>query len=261
MTPFDALKADILIPLIKSNPEASDNEIFRLAVRHFEANRSSRDLCYEYFIKNALASVERVKPQGDGSIAVMPRVRVSAPPPAPVRAEVEHRVTTVQTRKAIVEEVKRVAPTAPAPVQKQVVAEVSRRLSNPTIRSQIASEAARNIPANPHRMPVAREQAVVAAVAKAVTIEVPKAVEHVDRVEQMRTEAIACVLLDFVLPNGLRVRDATFGDLAQFGGWALAASKLGPTTAKIGGMRGVSEDALQNVMRRFRVETAQTAAA
>lgn len=255
MTPFDKLKADMIVPLLKSNPDASDNEIFRLVVRHFEANRSSRDLCYEYFIKNALASVERVQPQGAGSIAVLPRPRVSAPAPAPVRAEVEHRVSTPQTRREIVAEVKRVAPTAPLTVQKKIIAEVEKRLDNPTIRTQIAAEAVQHIPPTPRTAPEVREQAVTAAVAKAVTVEVPKAVERVDRIEQMKVEAVACVLLNFVLPNGLQVRDATFGDLAQFGGWATAVSKLGPPNAKVGGLRGVSEDTLQNVMKRFTAET------
>lgn len=255
MSPYDKLKADLIVPLIKNNPDASDNEIFRLAVRHFEANRSSRDLCYEYFIKNVLASVERVKPQGEHSIAVLPRARVSAPAPAPVRADVEHRVSAPETRKTIVNEVKRVAPAAPLAVQKKIVAEVEKRFEHHTVRSSIATEAVRHIPPNPHRMPIAREQAVVAAVTKAVVIEVPRAVEKIDRIEQMKVEAIACVLLNFVLPNGLQVREATFGDLAKFGGWATAVSKLGPANAKVGGLRGVSEDTLQNIMRRFTAET------
>jgi hypothetical protein len=255
MSPFDQLKADMIIPLIKSNPTASDSELFRLAVRHFEKNEGSRQLCYEYFIKNALLSVERVKPQGDNSIAVLPRARASAPAPAPVRAEVEHRVATPQTRKTIVEQVRRDAPSAPAPVQKKIVEEVTKQFERPLVRASIATEAAHNIPANPHRMPVAREQAVVAAVAKAVAVEVPKAIAKIDRVEQMKVEAIACVLLDYVLPDGTPVRDATFGALAKLGGWATAVSKLGPANAKVGGLRGVSEETLQNIMRRFTDET------
>jgi hypothetical protein len=257
MSPFDTLKATVLIPLIKNHLDASDNELFRLAVRHFEANRTSRDLVYEYFIKNALASVERVKPQGDNSIAVLARPKASAPAPAPVRAEVEHRVATPETRREIVAEVKRVAPTAPAPIQKQIIAEVEKRIQHPTIRTQIASEAHHNIPAAPRIAPAVREQAVTAAVAKAVTVEVPKAIERVDRIEQMKVEAVCCVLLNFVLPNGLQVRDATFGDMAVFGNWGLAVSKLGPANAKVGGLRGVSEETLQNIMARFTSETAQ----
>jgi len=261
MSPFDSLKANLIIPLIKSNPDASDNEIMRLAVRHFEKNEASRHLCYEYFIKNALGSVERVKPQGNNSIAVLPRARVTAPPPAPVRAEVEHRVSTPQTRKEIVAEVKRVAPAAPPLVQKRIIAEVEKRLDNPTIRTQIAAEAAQNIPADTQRISAPmRAEVVTAAVSKAVTVEVPKAVERVDRVEAAKTEAIACVLLNFVLPNGLQVRDATFGDMAKFGGWATAVSKLGPANAKVGGLKGVSEEVLQNIMRRFTAETQPAAA-
>jgi hypothetical protein len=253
MSPFDKLKADVLIPLLKSNPNASDNEIFRLATRRFEADHPSRVLAYEYFIKNALASVERVKPQGDGSIAILPRARSSAPAPAPVRVEVEHRVTAPETRKAIVAEVKRVAPTAPVVIQKKVAAEVEKRFEHHVLRAQIAAEATNNLPDS--QRPVLRQQAVSAAVAKAVVIEVPKAVEKIDRIEAMKVEAIACVLLDHVLPNGLAVRDATFGDMAVFGNWGLAVSKLGPASAKVGGLRGVSEGVLQNIMKRFTIET------
>lgn len=255
MPPFDTLKNDLIIPLIKNNPNASDNEIFRLAIRHFEANRPSRDLCYEYFIKNALASVERVRPQGEHSIAVLPRARATAPAPGPVRADVEHRVSTPETRKTIVAEVKRVAPAAPPAVQKQIVAEVEKRFEHHTVRAQIATEAVRNIPEKPRLVHVARSEAVGAAVAKAVVVEVPRAVEKIDRIAQMKTEAIACVLLDYLLPDGTPVRKATFGALAKLGGWATAVSKLGPPNAIVGGLRGVSEDTLQNVMKRFTDET------
>lgn len=257
MSPFDKLKIDLLIPLLKSNPDASDNEVLLLATRHFEANQSSRVLAYEYFIKNALASVERVKPQGNNSIAILPRSRVSAPAPAPVRLEVEHRVTTPETRKSIVAEVKRVAPTAPAPIQKKIVAEVEKRFEHHIVQAQIATAAVQNFPAETRVTPTVREEAVAAAVTSAVVIEVPRAVEKIDRIEAMKVEAIACVLLDYILPNGLRVRDATFGDLAVFGAWGTAASKLGPANAKVGGMRGVSEEALQNVMARFTAETGE----
>lgn len=253
MSPFDTLKTDVLIPILKSNPNASDNEIFRLVTRSFEANQSSRVLAYEYFFKNAMASVERVKPQGEGSIAILPRSRVSAPAPAPVRSEVEHRVTAPETRKAIVAEVKRVVPTAPPVIQKKVVAEVEKRFEHHTMRAQIAAEATNNLPDS--QRPVLRQQAVAAAVVKAVLAEVPRAVEKIDRIEAMKVEAVACVLLDHILPNGLPVREASFGYLGQLGGWATAVSKLGPANAKVGGLRGVSEEALQNIMARFTAET------
>jgi hypothetical protein len=255
MSPFDKIKADLIIPLIKNNSSASDSEIFRLAVRHFEANRSSRDLCYEYIIKNILASVERVKPQGENSIAVLPRERVTAPVPGPVRADVEHRVSALTTRRDIVAEVRRVAPTAPATIQKKIVAEVEKQFERPLVRASIATEAVQHIPAVTRVLPAHREQAVTTAVAKAVAVEVPKAIVKIDRVEQMKVEAIACVLLDYVLPDGTPVREATFGALAKLGGWATAVSKLGPANAKVGGLRGVDEQTLQNIMLRFTDET------
>lgn len=61
-------------------------------------------------------------------------------------------------------------------------------------------------------------------------------------------ESMRAVLMDFVLSNGKKLRESTFGDCAHDGGWLLTVAKQGRANEIVG--RKLTENDLQNLQRR-----------
>jgi hypothetical protein len=49
-----------------------------------------------------------------------------------------------------------------------------------------------------------------------------------------KTRAVELVLLDFVLPNGRKLRDCTFSELRRCGGWLTRLARVGQPSDNVG---------------------------
>lgn len=264
MSPFEILKITVLNPIHKGNPRASAAERARLFAKHFEANRESRDVLYQYFAERAEDAIERIVAEPE-----LPRARVTAPAPEPVRTAIKQRVETPAVKQSIVEAVAKQMPDAPAKIRTEVVERTVQTMQQSGFRARIAAEAMKDAPPKPvvrnnivreHVVSIQEVRAPVArAVEKSVAVAVTQAAEHVNRVHDAKTEVVARVLLDWVMPNGKPIRQNTGLYMTQFGGFAGEVGRLVGPTALVGGLKGLTEQNLQNLMKRFVSETSKAA--
>jgi hypothetical protein len=66
-------------------------------------------------------------------------------------------------------------------------------------------------------------------------------------VAKARDRAVEMVLLDYMLPNGNMLRDSTFGECAEVGGWLSRLARKGQPGEKVGAV--LSEDEVRAVWK------------
>lgn len=76
-----------------------------------------------------------------------------------------------------------------------------------------------------------------------------RARDVVAREKAIIKDRLRAALMDLVLSNGKKLREATFGDCEREGGWLLAISKRGKRGEIVG--KKLTEDDLHNIQRRF----------